>query len=472
MLIIGSGPAGLTAAYHLTRNSTLSVRILETNPTYVGGISRTEKHNGFSFDIGGHRFFTKSDEIEALWHEILPDNFLKRSRLSRIYYKRKFYSYPLRAFEALTNLGLIESALCMASYVWARLFPIKNPQTFAQWVSNKFGQRLFRIFFKTYTEKVWGITTDELSADWAAQRIKGLSLSAAILSSLKKTSQGKAKIKTLTESFHYPRLGPGQMWETAAQKIQQKGGTLDKNRKVMRLHWSDKASLWSITAADDQGNLYTYLAKQIISSAPLRDMVGAITPALKSKDEAAKLAYRDFITIILMLDAKVPFTDNWIYIHDPSVKVGRIQNFGAWSPDMLPTPTEGCLGMEYFCFEGDSLWTMKDEELIALAKEEMKKLDIMNIDSLREGRVIRQAKAYPVYDEGYAQTVDAVRREAQETYPTLHFIGRNGMHKYDNQDHAMMTGLLTAKNIIAGQKLYDPWQVNEDAAYHEEKETA
>lgn len=474
VLIIGAGPAGLTAGYHLTQNSSLKVRILESNPRYVGGISRTETYNGYSFDIGGHRFFTKSDEIEKLWKEILPDALMKRSRLSRIYYKNKFYSYPLRALQAFLNLGLIESTRCMASYVWVRLFPIANPQTFTQWVSNKFGRRLFLIFFKTYTEKVWGITTDQLSADWAAQRIKGLSLSAAILSSFKKSvnSNGKAKIKTLTETFLYPKRGPGMMWEAAAQKIKDKGGILEMDRKAVQFHWSEKARLWSVTALDAKGQPHSYLAKRLISSAPLRELAQSLTPALTIKDKAKALRYRDFLTVVLMLDAKVPFNDNWIYIHDPNVRVGRVQNFAAWSPDMVPSKREGCLGLEYFCFEGDELWSASDADLVALARKEIAKLGLIDTRSIHEGRVVRQAKAYPIYDEYYEEAVTALRQEMQASFPTLHLIGRNGMHKYDNQDHAMMTGLLTARNILAGKTCYDPWLVNEDAEYHEERDCA
>ncbi len=471
VLIIGAGPAGLTAGYHLTQNSDLKIRILEAHPRYVGGISRTEKYNGFSFDIGGHRFFTKSDEIEKLWHEIMPQDLMKRSRLSRIYYKNKFYSYPLRAFQAFLNLGFWESARCMASYISARLFPIKEPLTFTQWVSNKFGRRLFLIFFKTYTEKVWGITTDQLSADWAAQRIKGLSLSEALLSSFKKKANPNRKttIKTLTESFLYPKLGPGMMWEAAAQKIKDKGGAIEMDSRAVQYHWSDKAQLWSVTALDAQGQPHSYLAKRLVSSAPLRDVVQNLTPALTLKDRAKALRYRDFLTVILMLDTKVPFNDNWIYVHEPSVRVGRIQNFAAWSPHMVPSKQEGCLGLEYFCFEGDELWSSSDGDLIALARKEIAKLGLINAKNIAEGHVVRQAKAYPIYDEYYEETVTALRFEIQKNFPTLHLIGRNGMHKYDNQDHAMMTGLLTARNIIADKLLYDPWLVNEDAEYHEEK---
>ena len=291
VLIIGAGPAGLTAAYHLTQNSALKVRILEANAEYVGGISRTEKYQGFSFDIGGHRFFTKSDEIENLWREILPKDFKKKSRLSRIYYKNRFYSYPLKPFEALKNLGLTESALCIASYLQARLHPTQNPQTFEQWVSNKFGKRLFSIFFKTYTEKVWGISTELLSADWAAQRIKGLSLGTALKTSFAKPSSQPKKnsVKSLTNSFFYPTLGPGMMWEEAARKVKEKGGKIDMGRKAIQFHWSEKAEMWSVSAMGVDKIPQTYLAKQLLCSAPWRKLVSSLTPHLPCKEKVRAL---------------------------------------------------------------------------------------------------------------------------------------------------------------------------------------
>jgi protoporphyrinogen oxidase len=469
VLILGAGPAGLTAGYCLTRDSSLTVVILEENPVYVGGISRTERHNGFSFDVGGHRFFTKSKEIEDLWNEIMPQDFLLRPRLSRIYYGGKFYSYPLKAIEAFLNLGPIESFLCALSYLRSRLFPVREPQNFADWVGNAFGTRLFSIFFKTYTEKVWGMKCEELSADWAAQRIKELNLFRAVWASLRKSfgkqKNKKASIKTLTEEFHYPRRGPGQMWETAATKIKAAGGRIEMERKATRLEW--KGDHWSVEAQSADGTKTVFCARHVITSAPLRETIGSIVPALSTQEAAKSLTYRDFIAVALMLDRAVPFKDNWIYIHDPKVLVGRIQNFGAWSPDMLPTPDVGCLGFEYFCFEGDDLWRKTDDELIEIAKTELKTLNLVE-GRVTGGYVIRQPKAYPVYDDSYAKTIADIRQETERFYPSLHFIGRNGMHHYDNQDHAMMTAVLTVKNILCGKNQFDVWSVNEDAAYHEE----
>ncbi len=476
VLIIGGGPAGLTAGYMLTKKSKLKTRILEANPVYVGGIARTEGYKGFLFDIGGHRFFTKSKEIEALWHEILPEDFIERPRVSRIYYRRKFYSYPLRAVEALTNLGVIESGLCMLSYIGSRIRPIQPAKSFADWVTNKFGARLFRIFFKTYTEKVWGMSCDEISADWAAQRIKGLNLTRAVIAGLYKSMGRKAVsrdgtvIKTLIERFEYPRRGPGMMWETAAKKFQAQGGTLEMGIKALSFSWDAAQNLWVVTAEDHNKNPRTYRARQIISSAPMRDVVTAVTPLPASAAQARNLKYRDFITVAVMLDQPPSFNDNWIYVHDASVRVGRIQNFASWSPEMVPQG-RACLGLEYFCFEGDGLWTMSDTDLVELARKELAILGLASPKHIVDGCVVRQPKAYPVYDDAYRDIVNAIRTEFAERYPTLHFAGRNGMHKYDNQDHAMMTAILTVENILGHQPKYDVWSVNEDAEYHEEKAT-
>ena len=470
-LVIGAGPAGLTAAYALAKAGR-GVRVLESDETYVGGISRTVNYKGFLFDIGGHRFFSKSREIVDLWDEILPDDFIERPRLSRIYYGGKFYAYPLRAFEALRNLGLIESAACMASFGWASLTPIKAPATFHQWVRNQFGERLFSIFFKTYTEKVWGMSCDDISADWAAQRIKGLDLASAIIDALKRSlglrrGGGGPVAKTLIESFRYPRRGPGMMWEACVAKITALGGHIEMGRRVEALAWDQARELWTVTARRADGMAEIHLARNVVCSAPMRDLASALLPAPRSLDRARALKYRDFLTVVLIGVSRLELPDNWVYIHDPSVKVGRVQNFRSWSPQMIPDPVSTCLGLEYFCFEGDGLWTSADADLIELAKREIGQIGLMAAGDVSDACVVRQAKAYPVYDDAYRGNVAAVRDELAEAYPTLHLVGRNGMHKYNNQDHAMMTGLLTAENILAGEKIHDVWEVNEDAEYGE-----
>jgi protoporphyrinogen oxidase len=473
VFVIGAGPAGLTAAYCLTKENA-SVTVVEKDPVYVGGISRTVAYNGFLFDIGGHRFFSRSKEVVDLWKEILPDDFIERPRLSRIYYGGKFYSYPLKAFEALTNLGILRSAHCMLSYAWAKAFPIPSPRSFHQWVRNQFGEKLFSIFFKTYTEKVWGMPCDDISADWAAQRIKGLDLGAAVIGALKKSmGAGQAKgpdgqvIKTLIESFEYPRKGPGMMWEAAARKVKERGGQVLMGRDLAKLVYDAANKLWMIECATADGGREAFTARHVVSSAPIRELVDKLKPTPLSLIHARQLRYRDFLTVALMVRKPDLFPDNWIYIHDPSVKVGRVQNFRSWSPEMVPSPDMSCLGLEYFCFEGDGLWNAPDAELIALAKQEIGKIGLVKPEEVIDACVVRQPKAYPVYDEKYRDNVAMIRLDLEMSFPTLHLVGRNGMHKYNNQDHAMMTAMLTARNILAGERLYDVWNVNEDAEYHE-----
>ena len=477
VLIIGAGPAGLTAGYLLAKAGK-SVRVIERDPVYVGGISRTVRYKDFHFDIGGHRFFSKSREVVDLWNEILPDDFIERPRLSRIYYDNKYYSYPLKAFEALINLGVFTSTLCMASYAMAKATPVEPARTFHQWVRNQFGEKLFSIFFKTYTEKVWGMSCDDISADWAAQRIKGLSLGGAVSDALTRSFGMKKKpaatlgeqggVKTLLENFRYPRKGPGMMWETARDKILAMGGVVEMDRALTRLGFDDAAGLWTVQTRSGSGAAEAFQARHVISSAPITELASALEPRPACHDAAMSLKYRDFITVALIapVSAAQDFPDNWIYIHDPSVKVGRIQNFLSWSPEMAP-PGFACLGLEYFCFEGDGLWTSPDEALIALAKSEIGKIGLIPEGAVVDAAVVRQPKAYPVYDETYQMHVDAVRDELEQTYPTLHLVGRNGMHKYNNQDHAMMTAMLTVENILAGERKFNVWSVNEDAEYTE-----
>jgi protoporphyrinogen oxidase len=468
--IIGAGPAGLTAAYELSKQGA-SVVVLESDPEYVGGISRTVNYKDFRFDIGGHRFFSKSREVEDFWTEIAGPDMLDRPRSSRIFYRGQFYTYPLKPFEALSKLGLIESTLCILSFMAARLHPTRDPKTFEDWVTNQFGKRLFRIFFKTYTEKVWGMSCSEISADWAAQRIKGLSLGSAIKHAIfsKKPKDRKQVVKTLIDTFRYPRLGPGMMWDTCTDKVRALGGEVLLGRKVVGCRFDPASHLWTVTARDANGKVEEYRAENVISSMPIRELVAQIepTPPQAALQAARSLRYRDFLTVGLIVHDRGRFNDNWIYIHDPSVQVGRVQNYKSWSPEMVPDPAYSSYGLEYFCFEGDGLWSSSDRDLIELAKREIQKVNLAASADVVDGCVIRQPKAYPVYDDAYQKHVDTVRKALEETYPTLHLVGRNGMHKYNNQDHAMMTAMLTAKNILAGERKYDVWAVNQDAEYHE-----
>jgi len=469
--IIGAGPAGLTAGYLLSKEE-VDVIILEADPVYVGGISRTTTYKGFHFDIGGHRFFSKSKAVEDLWTEILPNDMLVRPRSSRIFYGGKFFSYPLRPFEALLKLGIFRSVFCVLSWLKARFFPVPNPRNFEEWVSNQFGKRLFNTFFKSYTEKVWGMSCKEISADWAAQRIKGLSLGSAIKNAVfpQRYNGDRTKvIKTLINSFRYPRRGPGMMWEVCAEKMQAMGGKLETGCKVTRCSYDETSGSWAVEYKDRQGDLHTIEAEHVISSAPMRELVCGLSPAVseRTKRAAESLKYRDFLTVMLILKDRQMFDDNWIYIHDPSVKVGRVQNFRSWSPEMVPEPDKVCYGLEYFCFEHDGLWDSSDNELIELAQRELIKIGLAREGDLVDGCVVRQKKAYPVYDDDYARHVATIRQELDGRYPNLHLVGRNGMHKYNNQDHAMMTAMLCVENILADTKLYDLWQVNADAEYHE-----
>lgn len=469
-VIAGGGPAGLTAAYELTKHGHGCV-VLEADPKLVGGISRTDEYKGYRFDIGGHRFFSKSAEVNELWREILGPELVERPRLSRIYYDRKFFHYPLKPADALLKLGPVRSARILASYLKARLRPIRPERSFEDWVVNRFGRVLFQIFFQTYTEKVWGMPTSAISADWAAQRIKGLSLTRAVFSALfagfGKRKEGGEVIKTLIDRFHYPRLGPGQMWETAQDKVMKGGGGVHMDRRVERIE-HDGSSVTAFVARDAQGRTTRYHGKHFLSTLPIRHLVRALSPQPPREvvEAAESLGYRDFLSVVLIVDRPHVFSDTWIYVHEPQVKLGRIQNFKNWSPDMVPDPSRSSLGLEYFCFEGDELWTMSDSDLIALGRREIDEIGLVRAEEVVDGCVVRMPKAYPVYDDVYQDHLATIRAWLRRL-GNLELAGRNGMHKYNNQDHSMMTALLAARNIL-GLGSFDTWKVNTDAEYHEE----
>ncbi len=465
VVVIGAGPAGLTAAYELQKCGRGHRPIVFEASDDVGGIARTESYKGFRFDIGGHRFFTKVKEVEALWHEVGGEDFVLRPRLSRIFYRGKYYDYPLKIFNALSNMGPVEAAKIMLSYVKWRLSPHPEEENFEQWVTNRFGRRLFEHFFKSYTEKVWGIPCTEIRADWAAQRIKNLSLTKAVLNAL----TGANDTTSLIEEFEYPRLGPGQMWERFRDKVRKNGGEVRMKSAVTRI-FRDGNRVTAVEVADfsgDEARAYRIAADWFVNSMSVRDLVRAFDPPPPPEVVAAgeRLNYRDFLIVTLILDHPDPFPDNWIYIHAPEVKVGRIQNFRSWSPDMVPDPDKASIGMEYFCHEGDGLWTSSDADLIAQASRELEYLGLAKVSNVVDGAVIRQPKAYPVYDGEYRDALDTVRKWIL-TLENFQTVGRNGMHRYNNQDHSMLTAMLAARNI-AGER-HDLWNVNVERSYHED----
>ena len=463
---MGAGPAGLTAGFNAAAEG-WDVTVLEKDPVYVGGISRTVCHDGYRFDIGGHRFFSKSAEITKWWKDRLPNDFIQVHRMSRIYYRGRFFDYPLKPWNALSNLGIFTSIACVMSYFWARLFPNRSEKSLEDWVSNRFGRKLFSIFFKTYTEKVWGIPTSELSADWAAQRIKGLSLSRAVINAFKgKPKEGGAVIKTLIDTFSYPRLGPGQMWEKTAADIRETGGKILMGATATKIRHSG-GRVTSVEARAIDGAVLSHEADQFIFSIPLQETVLAFDPPLSQEavTAARALRYRDFLTVALVVEGENPFPDNLIYIHEPGVKLGRIQNFKNWSEAMIGRPGTTCLGLEYFCFAGDGLWSASDHDLIELGKRELAQLGLVKSGRVEGGTVVRVEKAYPMYDPGYLANVAIIRAEL-EKFTNMVVVGRNGMHKYNNQDHSMMTAILAVRNLEGGR--YNLWKVNTDAEYHED----
>jgi len=467
-VIIGAGPAGLTAGYELMKLGHGST-VLEADDHLVGGISRTVNYKGYRFDIGGHRFFSKVKLVNELWNEMLGEEFLLRPRLSRIHYNGHYFDYPLRAGNALAGLGPYQAMMVCLSYAKTKFRPSAEEKNFEQWVANRFGYRLYQIFFKTYTEKVWGIPCTEISADWAAQRIKNLSLTEAVRSALF-SSQGKTKdgqvITSLIDKFHYPRYGPGMMWEHCQAKLADKGNETLKGIKIDRVvHRNGRVQC--VYGQSSSGEKVEYSGDQYISTMPLRHLVQALDPppppeVLKA---ANNLRYRDFLTVVLIINRADTFPDNWIYIHTPSIKMGRVQNYKSWSPDMVPDPSRSSLGLEYFLWDDDDEWNWPDEKLIELGTQECQQIGLIDASEVVDGTVVRMKKAYPIYDQEYLHNVDLIRRYL-EGITNLQTIGRNGQHRYNNQDHSMLAGVFAARNIDGAQ--YDVWSVNVDQEYHEE----
>jgi protoporphyrinogen oxidase len=458
VVIIGAGPAGLTAAYELVKRNIRPI-VLE-KADRVGGLARTEVYKGYYFDIGGHRFYTKVEGIQQLWQEMLGEDLLKVSRLSRIYYRGCFFNYPLELQNALTKLGLTESLLILFSFLKAQVQPHPPEETFEHWVTNRFGQRLYRTFFETYTEKVWGIPGHEIQADWAAQRIKGLSLATAVSNAVFGTNH----IKTLIKEFHYPTKGPGMMWEKFKTVVEGRGGQVQLNSQVIRFKLEGHHIKSLVVQHGDRTAEIS--AEHFISSIPLTELARRLDPPPPTDvvHAARSLSHRALILIGLIVDRATLFPDNWLYVHSPEVKVGRIQNFKNWSAAMVPDPRKTSLGMEYFCAEGDTTWRMSDADLIELATRELGVLGLASAEEVEDGVVFRCPHAYPVYDQGYREHLGIVQG-FMATFDNLQTIGRSGMHRYNNQDHSMLTGMLAIENLLGNS--YDLWGVNEELEYLE-----
>jgi protoporphyrinogen oxidase len=464
-IIIGAGPAGLTAANELLTLGR-SAEVYEKDAV-VGGISRTAKYRGYRFDIGGHRFFTKVPAVQELWEEVLGEDFLERPRLSRIYYNDNFFDYPLKPLNALRGLGPIEAGRVGLSYLWAQVAPHPNENNFEEWVTNRFGRRLYEVFFKTYTEKVWGMPCTEISADWAAQRIKNLDLFKAVKNSLIGSVGDSEVITTLIDRFHYPRLGPGMMWERLAERLEESGTPVHLETAAKLLHHRDSRITAVTVEAPEGGGDWELPAEHVISSMPLRELLSSFTPSPPAEigEAARRLRYRDFLTVVLIVKQKEVFPDNWIYIHSPEVRVGRVQNFGSWSPEMVPDASTTSLGLEYFVQQGDELWSSSDEALLELGARELDALGLVSEEDVIDGTVVRMPKAYPVYDDLYKEVL-ALIRGYLAGFPNLQVIGRNGQHRYNNQDHSMLAGMLAARNVVG--ETHDVWAVNVEQQYHEE----
>src|SRR4051812_46645051 len=456
--VLGGGPAGLTAGYLLAKEGR-PVIVFEAEDQ-VGGIAKTEVRDGYRFDLGGHRFFTKSKEVDDLWHEVMKEEFLRRPRMSRIYWRGRFLDYPLNGQDVIKKLGPVELARCLGSYLWAAVTPKGREDNLEQWVSNRFGKRLYEHFFKSYTEKVWGVPASEVRAEWAAQRIKGLSFFSAAKAAF--LGNKGNKIKSLINEFHYPRFGPGQMWETMCDEIIALGGEVRLNTPVEDLEVAD-GRIVALTAGDERIE-----PSEVISSLPLRATVGLSGQAAPEpvKQAAQGLRYRDFLTVALVIDGEDLFPDNWIYIHEDAVNVGRIQNYRSWSPWMVPDPSKACVGLEYFCFKGDELWEMDDDALVDMAKRELATLGLASPEKVERGFVTRVPLAYPMYDADYASRVDSIRAWL-EGISNLQQVGRNGLHRYNNSDHSMLTAIRAVDNVVNGTD-HDIWAVNAESVYHEE----
>jgi protoporphyrinogen oxidase len=498
-IIIGAGPAGLTAAFELLERTDIVPMVIEASDN-VGGISRTYVFKGNRLELGGHRFFSKSDRVMAWWQRFLPveagdsdgtddDRMLVRKRVSRILFRGKLFDYPLTLSPATVGkLGLAATARAGFSYIGARLFPIRPERTLEEFVVNRFGRYLFSVFFKEYTEKVWGVECKEIPADWGAQRIKGVSVSRVLRHALRKlltrgdTSIGQKSTETsLIERFLYPKHGPGQMWETVAERVRERGGDVVLNTRAQGIEVKD-GRVVAVTVEDGaSGEARRLTGDYFFSTMPVRELIAGLTPPPPEavREVAEGLMYRDFMTVGILarrlcigggvsggtLAKKLP--DNWIYVQEPGVAVGRIQVYNNWSPHMVADPETVWLGMEFFVNETDALWTSADHDVVAVAVAELEKLGFVAADDVIDALVVRQKKAYPAYFGTYARLGEI--RHYLSTMDNLFLLGRNGQHRYNNQDHSMLTAMTAVDGIAAGAPDHDAvWRVNTEDEYHEE----
>ena len=458
--IIGAGPAGVAAAHDLARRG-LPSAVFEQDGQ-VGGLSRTVVRGGFRFDVGGHRFFTRNAQVEALWRDVLGEDLLRRPRLSRILYRGKLYAYPLRAANVLRNLGPLASAGVLASFAKRRLLPRRPEASFADWVANRFGDRLFSMFFRAYTEKVWGTPCEAISADWAAQRIRALSLGRAALDALGLRRGRRAA--SLIEEFDYPRLGAGQMYETMMRRAEGMGATLHLRHEVVEVLHDGRAVTHLRVCHAGQSALVP--ADGVISSMPLTELVLRLRPPAPDAVLAAarSLRHRAILVANLLVRARDVLPDTWVYLHSPEIRAGRLQLPANWSPHLVPDGEMSSLSLEYFAWEGDELWSRPDAELLEMARADLRALGRAAPRRVEDGFVVRCPRAYPVYDAGYRAKVRAIR-EHLEGLANLVCAGRYGQFRYNNMDHSILTGLLAVRRLL-GERV-DPWSVNEEAEYHE-----
>jgi protoporphyrinogen oxidase len=451
--IIGAGPSGLAAAYELSREGVPAVVFEKDN--YVGGLSRTVQHEGYSFDIGGHRFFTKNEKVKNLWHEMLEDDLIRRPRLSRIHHKGKFFHYPLRPINALKGLGYHKSFHVLMSYLYRKMMPHVPEINFEDWASNRFGDALYRLFFKTYTEKVLGIPCNNLSAEWSEQRIPGLNLGHALVDSF---NFGKKRIiASLIDEFNYPRLGSGQMYEAMSAKVAAAGIKIILNGEIVSVcHDRDRLSSLIIKGRDGEVKIPV---EKVISTMPITDLVLKMQPVSPGPVIAAakELRYRSIITVNVILDGPAFFPDNWIYLHDPQIKAARMQLYKNWSPCMVPGNESDSISLEYFSFEEDPLWAASDKELLEIAKADLRFLKPSGAHRVKSGFAVRYAKAYPLYTLGYKKHLDTIRQYL-DGFCNLACAGRYGQFRYNNMAHSIVTGRMAARRLMGDN--VDQWAVD------------